>query len=522
MEWYVDDDNVPTFGGGSYLEPETPGGEVTSTVTQRRMEVVDSYSMSVTLCLATLGFLQILGESLESRSTQVQIVKLRDLASTRLTAAMNGLLRSFSVHVFEQDSEAGQNFLSMANQGHESDRQFAERLSRSLDAIRGRLRKELSIGITEEIAERLSNNARLFECGWSWGVVAGAEKAQFVELPQVEGYAEDRPYLYFTSVALDGIEDLFSDRTQILGLLDDQQQRLANALRLRWDLTLNFWNIVATFGGGKLPVEDVPWRTTDGMESDYYTLFIASMLVQRLANQRNESPYLLRMSRVFEDLAGRARIIRRPAKKGDQALELHYPGLRIELTGMEVHGPKQFWTVSNFSSLLLKRAMRMSGLLSETANRDRMAQLSDTIWRHLRDRRLGEGPGAGLWDQPNRVLPVDIKWDAPSWYHTQRVVECLVVAAEVVLESVPASDDLEAHLYELLAEAEQIFGQEKLRGAARTGYSIRDSFESVEKKLERARYLSTIRPGTAVTLVQDVLRELEKLEQARQTSGTAT
>ncbi len=60
--------------------------------------------------------------------------------------------------------------------------------------------------------------------------------------------AEARPYLYFTVVALDGIQDLFSERTRILGLLDEEQQRLARALQLRLDLTRQFWAKIATFG----------------------------------------------------------------------------------------------------------------------------------------------------------------------------------------------------------------------------------------------------------------------------------
>ena len=45
---------------------------------------------------------------------------------------------------------------------------------------------------------------------------------------------------------MDGIQDLFSERTRILGLLDEEQQRLAQALQLRSDLTRQFWSRIAT------------------------------------------------------------------------------------------------------------------------------------------------------------------------------------------------------------------------------------------------------------------------------------
>jgi hypothetical protein len=517
MEEYRDEKGYPTFSGGSYLEPESvdsPDGAATEA--QREMEIVDSYSMSITLTLATLGFLQVLGEGVRNPSTLEQISHLRELASDRLTAAMTGLLRSFSVHVFEADSPAGINLLSMVNQDREPDRLFADRLSRNLDDIRGRLRQELSIG-SGQVAEQLENRARLFECGWSWGVVKDALQIEYTldVTTQPTGVAEDRPYLYFTSVALDGIEDLFSRRTQILGLLNDTQQRLAQSLRLRFDLTLAFWNRVSTLGRERMPVEDVPWRTSDGIESDYFTLFVASMLVQQLATERTASPALLRMSRVFEDLANRSRITRRPMEN-DQALRLHSPGNRLRLVGSEELGPRQAWVVSNFASLLLKRVIRMASLLPETVERDRMSQLADTLWEHLRARQLTHGPGAGLWDQPGAALPVEVSYAEPSWYHTQRIIECMVAAAEVVAVPMPASATLEPFIYEFLEEAEQLFNLEKLNGTPTIGHAIRMSFESIEKRLDRSRRLARSHPARAIALTLEVLRELDSLAMARQ------
>ena len=97
---------------------------------------------------------------------------------------------------------------------------------------------------------------------------------------QPTGVAEARPYLYFTVAALDGIQDLFSEQTRLRGLLDVEQQRLSRALQLRWDVTRQFWAKIATFGGGdRWPIEDLPWTTTDGSESDYYSLLLTSIVI---------------------------------------------------------------------------------------------------------------------------------------------------------------------------------------------------------------------------------------------------
>jgi hypothetical protein len=270
-----------------------------------------------------------------------------------------------------------------------------------------------------------------------------------------------------------------------------------------------------------MPVEDLPWRTSDGIESDYFTLFVASMIVQRLSREPSGTgaPVLARMGQVFGDLASRGRITSRPTSD-DQALRLHVPGSRLRLVGSEELGPRQAWVVSNYASLLLKRVTRLAGLLPETADRDRMSQLGDVLWGHLLQRRLGQGPGSGLWDQPANALPIEESYAEPSWYHTQRVMECMVVAAEVVAAAPAASAELTPLVYEYLSEAEHIFNQEKLRGMPTKGHSIRATFPSIEKKLDRARQLADTRPGTALTLTQDVLRDLDALAMARQGPGS--
>lgn len=522
---YRDADGRPTFAAGSYLVPEGDD-EAGSGTTQEQMEidVVDSFSMSVTLCLAVIGFLQVLRGGVTNQRTLRQISELQKLSSERLTAAMAGLLRSFAVHVFERDSVPGQHLLRTLNQANAPERVIAEDFARSVNEIRSRLREEVTIGSAPG-REDLENPNRLFECGWTWGIVRDAGAIDFLseETPQRDGVSVDRPYLYFTGVALDGIQDLFSRRTQILGLLNDDQQRLANSLQLRWELALNFWNQVATFGAERWPVEDVPWRTTDGVESDYFTLFACSMVVQRIQEptERVSPANLVRVGRVLEELATRGRITRRPMEN-DQALALHSPGVRLPLEGTELLGPRRAWIVSSYASLLLKRVIATASLISDTTERDRIAGLGDEIWDHLLGRRLPGGVGAGLWDQPANVLPIE-KPPAgnPSWYHTERVVECLVAASSVISERPRTSLTLSELAGEFLAEAEHLYDREKLNGTPNAGLSIRTTFQSIAARLDRARDLRFDHPATSIVLMQDVLRDLDVLATARTTPHEA-
>src|SRR5262249_33656437 len=145
---------------------------------------------------------------------------------------------------------------------------------------------------------------------------------------QPEGLAPTRPYLYFTGVALDGIEDLFSDRTRVLGLLDEKQSLLAAALQLRTTLTRRYWATIAMFGHGRWPIEDIPWTTSDGGESDYFSLLVTSIAVQDLMLRRATDVDLRRVYQILADLASLGRITRRPTGD-DAAVALHTPGVRL-------------------------------------------------------------------------------------------------------------------------------------------------------------------------------------------------
>ncbi|CAM5649005.1 hypothetical protein SANTM175S_10555 [Streptomyces antimycoticus] len=123
----------PTFSGGYYFAPEDPRQELTKE--QRAVGVVDAYSMSVTLCLATLGFLKVYRGKTQRASTLAQIDRLWDATSARLTAAMVSLLRSFTVNVVDVSSDQGQALTRLLGQGRLSERQVLQHAI-GFDAIR--------------------------------------------------------------------------------------------------------------------------------------------------------------------------------------------------------------------------------------------------------------------------------------------------------------------------------------------------------------------------------------------------
>jgi hypothetical protein len=519
MERYTDAEGTPIFAGDSYFRSSDQGQEPTDA--QVALDVVDSFAMSVTLTLAAIGFLRVFKAQLRRPDLLAEVDALEALASKRLTAAMVGLLRSFTVNVFDADSSYGQALIRTANQSGQPGRQVVDSVRRALRQVSATLR-EVTIGSGAQAVLDLDNPNRLFECGWSWGTVRDAPAIVLEDTSidigqQRDGVAEPAPYLYFTVVALDGITALFSERTRILGLLNEEQQRLARALQLRWDLTQQYWATMASFDPVRWPLEDIPWRTTDETENDYYSLLVSAVTVQELENRRGSDVDLERVGRVLEELANRGRVTRRPLQH-DVALTLHSPGFSFELVGSDARGgPRLTWTASDFSPLLLKRTLQVAGLVRDTDLRGRLLAQADLVWDHLVGRRLTDGTGRDLWDQPSRVFPrLAVSSDAPSWYFSERVVECLVIAANLLRQSPLRSEPLTELAGELLNEADHLFDRELMAGGGDAGPALRHALQTARASLRRARQLLSDRPGTAYVLASDVLRELDRLAAARQ------
>ena len=523
-ERYTDlETGTPIFSGGSYFDGADPGYEPTED--QRAFDIVDSFAMAVTLSLATIGFVRVFRNTTRRTDVREQTARLEEMASARLSAAMVGLLRSFSVNVFDTNSLFGRNILRMVNQGGQPTRQVVTELQQELRQTTASFR-EVLIG-SGQVSD-LDSPDRLFECGWSWGIVADAPQVETTLKigDQRDGVAEDAPYLYFTVIAMDAIEDLFSERTRILGLLNEEQQRLSRALQLRSDLTRSYWATVATFGSGvQWPIEDIPWRTTDGEESEYFTLQVTSLAVKGFTQRRGADSDLIRIGSVLYELANRGRITRRPlAKERDPGLALHEPGVRLTLNGSDaLHegDGKLSWLVREYAPLLLQRLAGIAGLLSDARQRSNLLELADRVWDHLVERRLIEGPGRDLWDQPAGAfpeLPV-ARQDLPTWYYTERVVQALVVTANVLDRPPLRSDRLTAIAFELLGEAEHLFDRELMRGSGAGGPVLEETIKQIRATLRRTREVLPDRPGTAAVLASNVLNLLDELSAGRQNAS---
>lgn len=515
MDTYTGADGTPIFPGGSYFRPLCPDDELTAE--QRQLDVVDSYATSLSLAVCTLRFLKLYGQVVRREAVKKQITELEAATSKRLSAALVGLLRSFTVNVFRADSPDGESLCGMLNQEKLTNRSVLEKLGRELESLRASLR-DTTLGLGE--VDGLDNPNNLFECGWSWGVADGSPVVATDEPvgQQPDGIAMSAPYLYFTVVTLDAIADLNDDRVRIDGLLNAEQRRLAEALELRWSVTLRYWSTLARFGSGRWPVEDIPWRAVDGMESVYFSLLVTAVVMQDLLNRRATDDDLTRTVAVLEELAVQGKIrLDRPMEPTDTVVTLHTPGVPLELGGGEKLGPRMCWTVADFAAVLLKRSVQAAGLSRNGAAWDRLYLLAEDALGHMWRRRLAGGPAAGLWDDPSDLVAgAETERAAPSWYMTKRVIECLTEAVRTILQPPIRSTRLIESTADRLREADHLFSQYRLTSSAGTGSAVHNELTRIEARLQRARELIRDRPGSACALADRVLIDLDELTVATQ------
>ncbi|WP_055693639.1 SCO2524 family protein [Streptomyces prasinopilosus] len=514
MRTHTGPDDSPTFSGGHYFRPSDPQQKLTHEQTQ--LGVVDAYSMSVTLCLATLGFLKVYEENTTRPEVRRSLGELREATNTRLTAAMVSLLRSFTVNVFDAESEQGRRLIQVIGQNKQSERAVLQQFSRKFRPLRATIIESLSRGI--EVDESIRDESQLFECGWAWGVVKDAPTVVDLDVPvqgQPDGIADRLPYVYFTVVALDGIQDLFSERTLTLGLLDADQQKLAEALRLRWELSQQYWSAIARFGSERWPLEDLPWQTTGlRLESEYFSLTVAAILVHDLIRRKATDDDLTRTVAIMERLADRGRVTSRMTRD-DPTVRLHHPGVTMPLAGSERSGAPLEWRMTDFSAQLLKRIIQLAALSRNIEAQDRLIRLGEQAFEHLWNRRIEDGDGAGLWDNAAAVFPEAALGRRLSWSITERITECLVAARSLYEQQPIRSPELAELARELLSEAAHLFGKEQLEASVTADGSRGRAMRSIESRLDRARDLVDERPATAFALALPVLQELDTLAQAR-------
>src|SRR5262249_27675939 len=156
----------------------------------------------------------------------------------------------------------------------------------------------------------------------------------------------------------------------------------------------------------------------------------------------------------------------------------------LTLVGSELVGedsPRLTWLVREYSPLLLQRLTGIAGLLSDAGERSQLLELADRVWDHLVERRMATGPGRDLWDQPAGVFPdLDVpRHELPTWYYTERVVQALVVTANVLDRAPLRSESLADFAAELLAEAEHLFDRELMRGSGVGGPVLEDTIKRI-------------------------------------------
>lgn len=509
------DDKRPTFAGGYYFQSRDKDQDLTEE--QRQLGVTDSFSMSITLCLALLGFLKVYESKTRRSDMQETIKELKAATSNRLTAAMVSLLRSFTVNVYDTDSSQGQTLCELLGQGQLSQRQVLEQFQRRFRPLRAAIIESFILGL--DVQEALKDESRLFECGWAWSLVRDAPEVETEETigAQPVGVANPVPYLYFTVVALDGIQDLFSDRTLTLGLLNAEQQKLAEALRLRWEITQQYWSRIARFDGDRWPLEDIPWRTTgQRLESEYFSLSVAAILVHDLMRRRATDDDLTRTVRVMERLAERGRITSRMTRD-DPMIQPHNPGVTLPLQGGGTIGPPMDWTMSDFSAQLLKRTVQLCTLSRNLSAHDRLLRLAEDIFGHVWRRRVGDGEGSGLWDNVHAIYPETALTEGPvSWSITERVTEVMVQVHNMYAQPSIRSLELTELARALLSESTHLLGNEQMAPAPNSDGKRGMQLRGIEVKLRRARALVDEQPGTACSLTLDVLGQLDALARARE------
>ncbi|GAA3772628.1 SCO2524 family protein [Streptomyces chiangmaiensis] len=518
MRTHTGEDKRPAFAGGYYFLSTDKDQDLTKE--QRELGVVDSYSMSITLCLATLGFLKVYESKTRRSDVQETIQELRAATSNRLTAAMVSLLRSFTVNAFDTDSSQGRMLCELLGQGRLSQRHVLQKFQRRFRALRAAIVESFVLGV--DVQEGLKDESQLFECGWGWSIVKDAPEVETDEEigPQPVGVADPVPSLYFTVVALDGIQDLFSDRTLTLGLLNSEQQKLAEALRLRWEITQQFWSGIARFDSDRWPLEDIPWRTTgQKLESEYFSLSVAAILVHDLMRRRATDDDLTRTVSVMERLAERGRITSRMTRD-DPMVQLHNPGVTLPLQGSERIGPPMQWTMTDFSAQLLKRTIQLCTLSRNLGSHDRLLRLAEDIFGHVWRRRIRDGEGAGLWDNVHAAYPESPVSEGPvSWSVTERVTEVMVQVHQMYHQPPIRSLELTQLARALLSESAHLLGNEQMEPAPASEGNRGMELRSIEVKLRRARKLVDDQPGTACALTLDVLGQLDALARAREAAA---
>lgn len=429
-----------------------------------RLRTVDGYTLTISVCVQAMCLLRAWIEHPEqaangamSSSSRETLAEVFDLCSARLTDAMLGLLRGFTVKTYARDTGPG------APGGRTSSREWEIKNGREWPGNRGfaqssalqAIRRRLATRFGDWYEDLLKGDEIPFACGWSWGPIRDRpwigddqidrliEQHPVFDEGETPLWAVDAPYLYFTIAAIEGVADLLETKVRSANILNGDQAYLASQLGFLVDNTTAYWRALA-FAPVQEPkseqgrddrtspwyMERLPWRTTDGDRDDYYSLYVLGLIL----GDRNELDRvrLVRIVALLEELAQRARITREPyvfgnPEHGDPAVKIHFPGKRLELIyGSDTPDvdklPVCEWTVDDFAPKLLKFTGIVGQRTQDAEVRRRALALADDIWdnnlchRRLRYREADNPSQKGwVWDAPlepfNRAWADDLEWE---------------------------------------------------------------------------------------------------------------
>lgn len=442
--FHDEEEDKAIFTAGSYLEPIPEPDRPLGHVDPDAIDIVDSYTLSVSLCLILLFLIRqwrdhwgdaskydILARSVEAK------------AQKRLTAALVGLCDSFCVNIYGTDT-----WNTMTGVPWDAE------LEAQIVAVRKR---------AVRVTGRRLNPDEPFECGWSWSRISdpaplpsGIKREDFLRPQSV--HAEPAPYFYFSLAAVDGLADLLSERVQTEELLDATQLALAARLQLQWDVTSKYWSTIARcrrkLHGVKTDgwaIEYPPWHSSDGNASDYWTVALVGILLREIdrGGWSASDPALERLASLLIELAQRTRLNREETelstpdpKTGRRIVtneptpgHFHITGKRslLVIDGGEKGDVGAFtWKMTDLAAQVLKRSAQLARIVRDHNVRNRLDRLMDDIWKfHLSIRAFPAKRGY-FWDKasslPFTTLAGDTQEEGLSWYMTERVVDALVAA----------------------------------------------------------------------------------------------
>ncbi len=425
LERYRDAEGAPIFSGGSYFTVKDDAN-ADPTAAQESLDVVDSYAVSVRLALAILGFVKVFRSVLTRADLLDEVQLVEAMAKRRLTAAMIGLLRSYAVYVFDNDSEEDKNLCRLVNQTSLPTRRAREMLLDELRDIRAGLR-DVTLGIGE--LPDLDNPNKLFECGWSWGVTVDAPPVKTRRRRTSRnptGIAQAAPYLYFTVVALDGIPNLFSGPDPPAG---PARRRAAAARRCAADplgphpAVLVDASPASAAAGGR-------WRTCPGVPPTARSPTTSACSSRSIVVQD-----LTRRPDAESTAASAGCSANWPSGRGSPgAASRDEPDVRAAPSGLPARARRHrgrrpdaarlVWRLVDFSPLLLKRTIRVARLSQRRRARggrwSTSSTPSGTTTSHKRRLRPASGCGTG---RTRSTTGIGRSTRLASWYYTERVVE---------------------------------------------------------------------------------------------------